>query len=205
MHFLRLIIIVIGILNISNISKADNFLGNCNIGNEGQYLNTALKIVDEFNTAAIYITHDLAVVAQLADRIKVLRDGEEIEESETSKMLTNPKENYTKSLWAVRSLSKPEIKSKDIILSIKNIDASYGKVKVLSNISIEIPKGRTVAIVGESGSGKSTLAKVLTGLLAKQNGSIIYNNKPLENKLRERSRENLKKIQIYGVILLKLR
>ena len=49
MHFLRLIIIVIGILNISNISKADNFLGNCNIGNEEQYLNTALKLVDEFN------------------------------------------------------------------------------------------------------------------------------------------------------------
>lgn len=161
-----------------------------------EVLHAIRKIVDEFNTAAIYITHDLAVVAQMADRIKVLRNGEEIEESETSKMLTNPKEDYTKSLWAVRSLSKPEIKSKDIILSIKNIDASYGKVKVLSNISIEIPKGRTVAIVGESGSGKSTLAKVLTGLLANQNGSIIYNNKPLENKLRKRSRENLKKIQM---------
>lgn len=161
-----------------------------------EVLHAIRKIVDEFNTAAIYITHDLAVVAQMADRIKVLRNGEEIEESETSKMLTTPKEDYTKSLWAVRSLSKPEIKSKDIILSIKNIDASYGKVKVLSNISIEIPKGRTVAIVGESGSGKSTLAKVLTGLLANQNGSIIYNNKPLENKLRKRSRENLKKIQM---------
>ena len=49
MHFLKLIILVIGILNISNISKADNFLGNCNIGNEGQFLNTALQVVDKFN------------------------------------------------------------------------------------------------------------------------------------------------------------
>ena len=65
---------------------------------------TAMKnIVKEFNTAAIYITHDLAVVAQMADVIKVLRYGNEIEEAETRKMLTAPKEEYTKSLWSVRS------------------------------------------------------------------------------------------------------
>ena len=49
MHFLKLLFFVIGILNISNILKAENFLGNCNIGNEGQYLNAALQLVDEFN------------------------------------------------------------------------------------------------------------------------------------------------------------
>lgn len=49
MHFLKLIIFIIGILNITNISKADNFLGNCNIGNEREYLNTAFKLMDKFN------------------------------------------------------------------------------------------------------------------------------------------------------------
>ena len=122
------------------------------------------SIVDKFNTAAIYITHDLAVVAQMADRIKVLRYGEEVEEAETRDMLSNPKEEYTKSLWSVRSLIKPEETNKDYILSIKNIDAAYGSSKVLHNVSINIPKGKTVAIVGESGSGKSTTARVITGL-----------------------------------------
>ncbi len=65
-------------------------------------------IVAQFDTAAIYITHDLAVVAQMADRIKVLLKGEEVEEADTRTMLTEPREDYTKSLWAVRSFQRPQ-------------------------------------------------------------------------------------------------
>ena len=79
-------------------------------------------IVEQFNTAAIYITHDLAVVAQMADFIKVLRYGDEVEEAETRLMLSEPKEDYTKTLWSVRSLEKPEDKSDDIALSINNVE-----------------------------------------------------------------------------------
>ena len=153
-------------------------------------------IVDEFNTAAIYITHDLAVVAQMADRIKVLRYGEEVEEAETRNMLSNPKEKYTKSLWSVRSLTKPEEKSLDTILSLENVNASYGKSKVLFNVSVKIPKGKTIAIVGESGSGKTTLAKVITGLLPQTNGNINYNGKNLPSRLEKRTKEQLRKIQM---------
>ncbi|MDE0004902.1 MAG: ATP-binding cassette domain-containing protein, partial [Rhodospirillaceae bacterium] len=88
------------------------------------------SIVEEFNTAAIYITHDLAVVAQMADVIKVLRYGEEIEEAGTRRMLTSPEKSYTKSLWSVRSLEKPPEGSDDKILTISNIDAAYGQSKV---------------------------------------------------------------------------
>lgn len=153
-------------------------------------------IVDEFNTAAIYITHDLAVVAQMADRIKVLQYGEEVEEAETRNMLSNPKEKYTKSLWSVRSLTKPEEKSLDTILSLENVNASYGKSKVLFNVSVKIPKGKTIAIVGESGSGKTTLAKVITGLLPQTNGNINYNGKTLSSRLEKRTKEQLRKIQM---------
>ena len=153
-------------------------------------------IVDEFNTAAIYITHDLAVVAQMADRIKVLQYGEEVEEAETRNMLSNPKEKYTKSLWSVRSLTKPEEKSLDTILSLENVNASYGKSKVLFNVSVKIPKGKTVAIVGESGSGKTTLAKVITGLLPQTDGNINYNGKTLPSRLEKRTKEQLRKIQM---------
>ena len=161
-----------------------------------EVLSAMRKIVDQFNTAAIYITHDLAVVAQMADRIKVLRYGEEVEESETREMLSSPKEDYTKSLWSVRSLIKPEETSDDMILSIRNIDAAYGSSKVLHNVSIDIPKGKTVAIVGESGSGKSTTARVVTGLLPQLKGDIIFDGEKLPPKLENRTREQLRRIQI---------
>ena len=161
-----------------------------------EVLSAMRSIVDKFNTAAIYITHDLAVVAQMADRIKVLRYGEEVEEAETRDMLSHPKEEYTKSLWSVRSLIKPEETNQNYILSIKNIDAAYGSSKVLHDVSIDIPKGKTVAIVGESGSGKSTTARVITGLLPQSKGEIIFDGKKLSPKLEQRSKEELRKIQI---------
>ena len=155
------------------------------------------SIVKEHNTAAIYITHDLAVVAQMADRIQVLRYGETIEESITDNMLKKPKESYTKSLWAVRSIQKKEEKSQDNILSIENVDAAYGSgPKVLQNVNINVPKGRTVAIVGESGSGKSTTARVITGLLPPLNGKIIFEGRRLTPNLSERSKEDLRRIQM---------
>ncbi|MDC0147202.1 ATP-binding cassette domain-containing protein, partial [Amylibacter sp.] len=130
-------------------------------------------IVEKFNTAALYITHDLAVVAQMADIIKVLRYGKEVEEADTRKMLKSPKEEYTKSLWSVRALEKAEAPSDDIILSINNVDAAYnGSLKVLHDVNIRIPRGRTVAVVGESGSGKSTTARVITGLLPPMVGNV---------------------------------
>ena len=133
------------------------------------------QIVEQYNTAAIYITHDLAVVAQMADAIKVLRYGETVEESDTRKMLGSPEEEYTQSLWAVRSIEKEEGTSDDIILEVKGVDASYGGgIKVLDDVNIAVPRGRTVAVVGESGSGKSTTARVITGLLPPLKGEVFF-------------------------------
>ena len=158
---------------------------------------TAMKnIVKEFNTAAIYITHDLAVVAQMADVIKVLRYGNEIEEAETRKMLTAPKEEYTKSLWSVRSLEKKPVEAQKPILEIKNIDAAYGKFKVLHNVNISVPRGSTVAVVGESGSGKSTTARVITGLLPQLSGSIEFDGAVLPKRLEDRTKEQKRIIQM---------
>lgn len=155
-------------------------------------------IVEQFNTAAIYITHDLAVVAQMAHRIMVLRYGNLVEEAPTRAMLKQPTQDYTKSLWAVRSLLKPESPSEDIVLSVNAVDATYGggTSKVLDNVSVKIPRGRTVAIVGESGSGKSTLARAITGLLPPSKGEILFNGKPLPNALANRDRDTLRRIQM---------
>ncbi len=155
------------------------------------------EIVERFNTAAIYITHDLAVVAQMADFIKVLRYGEEVEEAETRKMLTEPKMPYTKSLWSVRALEKPEVKGDDIVISIKGVDAAYGgAVKVLHDVNIDVPRGSTVAVVGESGSGKSTTARVITGLLPPVKGEVLFNGEALPNALKDRNKDQLRRIQM---------
>ena len=152
--------------------------------------------VEQFHTAAIYITHDLAVVAQMADRIKVLRYGVEVEEADTQTMLTNPQEEYTKSLWSVRSIEKEAESADDKILEIRNITAAYGKVPVLKNVDIAVSRGKTVSIVGESGSGKSTTARVVTGLLPQLEGDVLFNGDPLPPKLKDRSRDQLQRIQM---------
>jgi peptide/nickel transport system ATP-binding protein len=162
-----------------------------------EVLATMRKAVTEFNTAAVYITHDLAVVAQMADRIKVLRYGEEIEEAETRTMLSIPKYEYTRSLWSVRALEKQTRTNDDIILSIKGVDAAYGTgPKVLDSVNIDIPRGTTVSVVGESGSGKSTTARVITGLLPPSKGEVRFNGAVLPAKLKLRNKDQLRRIQM---------
>ncbi len=154
------------------------------------------KIVEEFHTAAIYITHDLAVVAQMADFIKVLRYGEEVEEADTRTMLQSPKETYTKSLWSVRDFEKPEERGDDVILTLEGIDAAYGRIPVLHDINISLTRGKTVAVVGESGSGKSTAARVITGLLPPSKGRVLFNGDVLPAELKDRTKEQLQRIQM---------
>ncbi|WP_422240035.1 ABC transporter ATP-binding protein [Roseicyclus sp.] len=155
-------------------------------------------IVRQFDTAAIYITHDLAVVAQAADRIKVLLRGDEVEEADTRTMLDAPREDYTKSLWAVRSFARAEQPpaTSAPILSVQNVSAAYGKVPVLEDVSFDIHAGRTIAVVGESGSGKSTAARVITGLLPPSGGAVVFDGKPLPPALKGRTREQLRQVQM---------
>lgn len=159
---------------------------------------TAMRtIVEKYNTAAIYITHDLAVVAQMADAIKVLRYGETIEDAPTRQMMSDPKEAYTQSLWAVRAIEKAQQAALETILEINQVHASYGQsVKVLNDISIKVPRGQTLAVVGESGSGKSTTARVITGLLPQLEGQISFNSSLLPAVLKNRTKKQLQSIQM---------
>uniref|UniRef100_UPI004048B59E ABC transporter ATP-binding protein n=3 Tax=Yoonia sp. TaxID=2212373 RepID=UPI004048B59E len=157
-------------------------------------------IVEQFNTAAIYITHDLAVVAQMADRIKVLLKGDEVETADTRTMLSAPTQDYTKSLWAVRSferpLKSPVVASAVPAVSVQNITAAYGKVPVLHDVSFDMHEGRTVAVVGESGSGKSTAARCITGLLPPRDGTISVNGEVMPADYRKRSKDQLRQVQM---------
>ncbi len=157
-------------------------------------------IVDQFDTAAIYITHDLAVVAQMADTIKVLLRGLEVEEAPTQEMLADPKEDYTKSLWAVRSFQRPQKArptQSEPLISIRGVDAAYtGGVKVLDEVSFDIHEGMTVAVVGESGSGKSTTARVITGLLPPMQGEVQFKGESLPPSYLNRNKDQLRQAQM---------
>ncbi|MGN6144285.1 MAG: ABC transporter ATP-binding protein, partial [Mesorhizobium sp.] len=190
------IVIAMALMLEPKVLIADEPTTALDVTTQVEVLAAMRDIVERFNTAAIYITHDLAVVAQMAHRIMVLRHGLVVEEAPTREILTAPKQDYTKSLWAVRKLGKTEEPGGDVLLRMQDIDAAYGTVTVLDDVTIDLPRGRTLAVVGESGSGKSTLARVITGLLPPSKGEVFFEGKPLPKALAGRDRETLRKIQM---------
>jgi peptide/nickel transport system ATP-binding protein len=134
----------------------------------------------------------------MADRIKVLLRGDEVEEAPTREMLAHPKKDYTRSLWAVRSHRRPEQPppKEAPVLSVRAVTAGYGAVKVLHDVSFDLHRGRTVAVVGESGSGKSTTARVIAGLLPPSRGEVRLEGRPLAPSFRARPKEELRAVQL---------
>ena len=165
-----------------------------------EVLGVIKEAVKARNVAAIYISHDLAVVAQMADRIMVLRYGDLIEEGSAREMLANPKEEYTQQLLNVRAqrVGRTGHDEDDIQLQVTNITARYPgtSVDVLTDININVVKGKTIAVVGESGSGKSTLARVITGLLPPSQGTVKFHGRELTAALDKRPKKDLQSIQM---------
>jgi peptide/nickel transport system ATP-binding protein len=157
------------------------------------------KAIRETGVGALYITHDLAVVAQVADEIMVLRHGRTIEHGDTGQIINEPREEYTRALVSVRSHEHPEKPSGSTpVLKVENVTARYKSVPidVLKNISVTLEAGHTLAVVGESGSGKSTLARAITGLLPPSRGKMIFNGRELSNALPGRTKDDLRELQM---------
>ncbi len=165
-----------------------------------EVLKTIKEIVTDSNVAALYITHDLAVVAQLADQLMVLRYGNLVEVNSTGKIIEAPKEDYTRALLDARTRHEKttaQFKDSSTLLSIDSVTAGYGKgPDVLQEVSVSVERGRTVAVVGESGSGKSTLARVITGLLPPRSGEILFQGELLPHALAQRTKQQLRKAQM---------
>ena len=155
------------------------------------------EAVREVGAAALYISHDLAVVAQIADRIKVLRHGAEVEEQSAGSLLSNPAHAYTRALLGVRGATPgPAVRQADPILEVRSIRASYGRVQVLHDVGLTVHRGWSLAVVGESGSGKSSLARVICGLLPPHAGSLRFDGAPLSPRLADRGPEARRRIQL---------
>ncbi len=155
--------------------------------------------IRDTHVAALYITHDLAVVAQVADEIMVLRHGRMVEWGGTRQIIKEPRQEYTNALVSVNEIDHEEHVPKGTpLLSVSDVTAAYGggAVKVLKNVSVNIHPGQTLAVVGESGSGKSTLARAITGLLPPQQGSVTFDGRRLSSRLADRPKEDLRQLQM---------
>lgn len=157
------------------------------------------EAIRDTGVAALYITHDLAVVAQVSDHIMVLQQGAMVEYGTTDQIINNPQEEYTRALVSVRSIQHKEKQpTEKPLLKVENITARYRGTNfdVLKDINVELHPGQTLAIVGESGSGKSTLARVITGLLPPSEGSITFDGRILSPDLPTRRLEDLRELQM---------
>jgi len=169
------------------------------------------KVIREENSAAIYVTHDLAVVAQIADHIVVLYRGEIMEQGSADQIINHPAHAYTKRLMeAVRP--RPESGmgvdasgDHDRVIDnieVRNMTAGYGGIvdgepviPILKDINVSVKNGHVVGVIGESGCGKSTLARVMAGMLQPARGDIILDGKTLEGALKNRNLDELQKVQ----------
>lgn len=156
--------------------------------------------ITQTGVAALYITHDLAVVAQVADDIMVLRHGKMVEIGPAAQIISAPAQDYTRALVNVRGTPRPpraEATAPEVILKAEGLHAGYGGgPEVVQDVSFALPRGRTLAVVGESGSGKSTLARILTGLLPARQGRVDFMGRALSPALRGRDRETLRRLQL---------
>ncbi|MES2665065.1 MAG: ABC transporter ATP-binding protein [Pseudomonadota bacterium] len=156
------------------------------------------RAIHDTGVAALYITHDLAVVAQVADDILVLRGGRKVEYGPTRQIIKDPQQDYTRALVSVRSLDHAEKPEAPPILSVAQVTARYKGTNfdVLKNVTVDLAPGQTLAVVGESGSGKSTLARAITGLLPPTKGRITFAGRQLSPDLKGRSKDDLRELQM---------
>jgi peptide/nickel transport system ATP-binding protein len=164
-----------------------------------EVLKAIKESIKDTGVAALYITHDLAVVAQVSDDIMVLRHGNTIEYGTTDQIINSPQDPYTRDLVSISSHQHQEKEPcGNPVLNIKNIMARYPSTSfdVLKDVSMSLDAGNTLAIVGESGSGKSTLARVITGLLPSIKGNVIFDNQTLSNSLSGRSKNERRELQM---------
>ncbi|WP_299959836.1 ABC transporter ATP-binding protein [uncultured Roseobacter sp.] len=157
------------------------------------------EAIRDTGVAALYITHDLAVVAQVSDHIMVLQQGAMVEYGTTDQIINAPKEDYTKALVSVRSITHEEKQpTATPVLQVESITARYAGTNfdVLKDITVDLHPGQTLAVVGESGSGKSTLARVITGLLPPSAGQITFDGRTLTPDLATRPLEDLRELQM---------
>ncbi|MEZ2405457.1 peptide/nickel transport system ATP-binding protein [Bosea sp. OAE752] len=170
------------------------------------------SVMRQSRMAGVYVSHDLAVVAQIADRIVVLKGGQIQEIGTTEQILSAPKHPYTRELLAAFSpvarvaaqAAATASPPPQPVLELDAISAGYGRLQpngkplmlAVDAVSFKLERGRNLGVIGESGCGKSTLARTIAGILPPSSGHIRFDGRPMAPLARDRTPEELRKLQI---------
>jgi len=194
---LQRVMLAMATLNAPDLIVFDEPTTALDTSTQETVLEAVRGLLRESGAAALYITHDLALVTRIAQRICVLHRGRIVEDAPAEEILRRPRHPYTRALWGVaagvrRGRPVPE----RALLELRGIRAGYGKgPDVLRDVSLTLAEGRTLAVVGESGSGKTTLGRVIAGLLPPRAGEMLLDGAPLPPRLGERTQEMRRRIQ----------
>jgi len=177
---------------------------------QAQILHLIKELQRTHGTAVLFITHDFGVVAEIADRVAVMRHGELVEMGQAADVLNAPRADYTKALVAAVPSMTPRLhetaSAPAPLLVVKDVEKTYGGggwfmsrgriVKAVQSVSLEIGRGRSLALVGESGSGKSTLARCIIGLEECDGGEIILDGERISGRTRNEMRPLRRHLQM---------
>ena len=177
---------------------------------QAQVLELLKEIREKRNLSILFITHDMAVVSQMADRVAVMKEGEILEEAESKAFFSHPKHPYTQSLLRDAMEIKEEretAKGSEQLLEVEDLKVYFpvkkgffqrtvGYVKAVDGISLSIQRGKTLALVGESGSGKSTIGQAILSLVHVTEGKVKFENRDLSKLSESELKIYRRKIQI---------
>jgi len=176
---------------------------------QAQILRLIKSIQAEHQSGVLFITHDFGVVAEIADRVAVMKDGAIVESGRTDDVLARPQHPYTRMLIAavpsVAPKARPPIGAAPVVLATRELTKVYSSggwlrasrdVRAADAVSLTIRRGETLGIVGESGSGKSTVARCVARLIDPTSGTIALDGREIATLSARRLRRHRQRIQI---------
>ena len=200
------VMIAMAIANRPDILIADEPTTALDVTVQEQIINLLNELKKKLNMSVMFISHDLAVIRKIADRVLVMKDGRVVEEGTVKRIFENPSHAYTKDLINAHMLLKKQNKEGKVLLRAENVRVTFplkknlwGKtveeLRAVDGVSFELPQGTTLGVVGESGSGKTTLGSAIVGLTPFQ-GNISFNDRKLQFLTAKERRNLSKNIQI---------
>ncbi|MBC8719650.1 ABC transporter ATP-binding protein [Ochrobactrum sp. Marseille-Q0166] len=203
------VMIAMALANDPELLIADEPTTALDVTTQRQILDLIVDLQKKRDMGVLFITHDIGVVADIANRVVVLRHGKVVEQGAATTILNVPNEQYTKDLLdavpgrgSVRSVAdnnQPLLQVRGlqkIFVTKRDMFAPPRRVVAADNLNLVLNKGDTLAVVGESGSGKSTLARMVLRLIEPDDGSIVFDGVPVQKMRGEELRQFRRKVQI---------
>jgi ABC-type microcin C transport system duplicated ATPase subunit YejF len=184
---------------------------------QAEILDLMAELTSETGAALALVTHDMGVIARLADRVCVMKDGAYVEEGPVSRIFHTPASDYTQALLAAvprldrsdragRPTSRPVAADAGVVAEARGLEVSFplrqglfGKPQLLravDGVSLQVREGETLGVVGESGSGKSTLARAILALTPATDGAVVVLGRDITHADREAIRTARRDLQI---------